>query len=129
MSLLEPIVLGGRTARNRLLFGPHVTNLGDDRAISARHVAYFERRARGGCGTIVIEEASVHPSDWPYERAPLATDCGPGWRAVADACRPHGALVIAALGHAGGQGSSAYNQRELWAPSRVPEVAFTKIEF
>ena len=127
MSLLEPIVLGGRTARNRLLFGPHVTNLGDDRAISARHVAYFERRARGGCGTIVIEEASVHPSDWPYERAPLATDCGPGWRAVADACRPPGALVIAALGHAGGQGSSAYNQRELWAPSRVPEVASREV--
>ncbi|MDQ1426274.1 MAG: hypothetical protein QOD72_3772, partial [Acidimicrobiaceae bacterium] len=27
-----------------------------------------------------------------------------------------------AVGHAGGQGSSAYSQRELWAPSRVPEV-------
>ncbi len=127
MSLLEPIVLGGRTARNRLLFGPHVTNLGVDRAISARHVAYYERRARGGCGTIVIEEASVHPSDWPYERAPLAADCGPGWRAVADACRPHGALVLAALGHAGSQGSSAYSQRELWAPSRVPEVASREV--
>ena len=31
-------------------------------------------------------------------------------------------LVLAALGHAGGQGSSAYSQRQLWAPSRVPEV-------
>jgi 2,4-dienoyl-CoA reductase (NADPH2) len=29
---------------------------------------------------------------------------------------------MAALGHSGGQGSSAYSQRELWAPSRVPEV-------
>ena len=127
MSLLEPIALGGRTARNRLLFGPHVTNLGDDRAVSARHVAYYERRARGGCGTIVIEEASVHASDWPYERAPLATDCEPGWRAVADAAHRHGALAIAALGHAGGQGSSAYSQRELWAPSRVPEVASREV--
>ena len=27
-----------------------------------------------------------------------------------------------ALDHAGGQGSSAYSQRELWAPGRVPEV-------
>ena len=31
-------------------------------------------------------------------------------------------MVLAALGHAGGQGSSAYHQRPLWAPSRVPEV-------
>jgi 2,4-dienoyl-CoA reductase (NADPH2) len=31
-------------------------------------------------------------------------------------------VVLASLGHAGGQGSSAYSQRELWAPSRVPEV-------
>ena len=64
----------------------------------------------------------MHDSDWPYERAPLASRCGDGWAAVVDACRPHGALVMASLGHAGGQGSSAYSQRELWAPSRVPEV-------
>ena len=30
--------------------------------------------------------------------------------------------MIASLDHAGGQGSSAYNQLPLWAPSRVPEV-------
>ena len=30
--------------------------------------------------------------------------------------------MVAALGHSGGQGSSAYSQLPLWAPSRVPEV-------
>ena len=74
-------------------------------------------------GSIVTETASVHPSDWPYERAPLASACGPGWRAVADGCRPHGTLVLAGLGHAGGQGSSAYSQSVLWAPSPVADVA------
>jgi mycofactocin system FadH/OYE family oxidoreductase 1 len=122
VKLLSPIGLGPLTAPNRVLFGPHVTNLGDDRALSARHVAYYERRARGGCGVIVVEEASVHPSDWPYERSPLASSCGEGWSAISAACHAHGSLAVAALGHAGGQGSSAYNQRELWAPSRVPEV-------
>ncbi len=114
----SPLVLG-----NRVMFGPHVTNLGDlDRRLTARHTAYYERRARGGCGIIVVEGASVHDSDWPYERAPLAARCVDGWAAIVAACRPHGAAVIASLDHAGGQGSSAYNQRELWAPSRVPEV-------
>jgi mycofactocin system FadH/OYE family oxidoreductase 1 len=124
MKLLEPIDLGPRTAPNRVMFGPHVTNLGDDdRRLTRRHVAYYERRARGGCGTIVVEGASVHASDWPYERAPLAARCADGWNAVVGACRPHGPLVLASLDHAGGQGSSAYSQAPLFAPGRVPEVA------
>ena len=121
-SLLDPLTIGPVTAPSRVVLGPHETNLGRGRAISERHVAYYERRARGGAGVIVVEEASVHPSDWPLERAPLASDCGPGWSAVVEACSPHGTVVLAALGHSGGQGTSHWSQRELWAPSRVPEV-------
>lgn len=121
--LLTPIDLGGITAANRVMFGPHVTNLGDDdRALTDRHVAYYRRRAQGGAGIIVIEGASVHRSDWPYERAPLAEACSAGWSAIAEVCRAAGSVVIASLDHAGGQGSSAYSQAPLWAPSRVPEV-------
>lgn len=122
MKLLEPLDLGARTAATRVMFGPHETNLGEGRAISERHVAYYARRAAGGAGIIVTEEASVHDSDWPYERCPLAALSSRGWADVAAACHPHGALVFAALGHAGGQGSSAYSQAPMWAPSRVPEV-------
>jgi 2,4-dienoyl-CoA reductase (NADPH2) len=123
MQLLTPLALGSRTAANRVVFGPHVTNLGaDDRSIPERLAAYYERRAAGGCGTIVVEGASVHPSDWPYERSLLAERCADGWSAIAGACHHHGSLVIASLDHAGGQGSSAYSQAPLWAPSRVPEV-------
>ncbi len=122
MNLLEPLSLGSARAPSRVMFGPHETNLGQHRAISARHVAYYERRAAGGCGVIVTEIASVHPSDWPYERAPLAADCGPGWSQTVAACAPHGTLVLAGLGHAGMQGSSAFSQSALWAPSRVPDA-------
>jgi 2,4-dienoyl-CoA reductase (NADPH2) len=122
MRLLEPIALGPRTARNRVVFGPHETNLGRGRRISDRHVAYYRRRAAGGAGVVIIEEASVHDSDWPYERCPLASEAVDGWAAVAAACHAEGALVFAGLGHSGGQGSSAYSQAPLWAPSRVPEV-------
>src|SRR6187397_1201890 len=128
MQILTPLTLGPRTAPNRIMFGPHVTNLGDDdRQLTARHVAYYRRRAVGGCGTVVIEGASVHPSDWPFERAPLAERCGEGWRAVAAALHEYGTLAVASLDHAGGQGSSAYSQRELWAPSRVPEVTTREV--
>ena len=118
--LAAPVVLGSRTAPSRVLFGPHETNLGRDRGLSDRHVGYYRERALGGCGVIVTETASVDDSDWPYERAPLAADCGPGWRAVVEACAP--TLVLASLGHSGGQGSSAYSQRALWAPSAVADA-------
>ena len=78
--------------------------------------------AAGGAGVIVVEEASVDDSDWPYERAPLAAHAAEGWSRISVACQDEGALVIAALGHAGGQGSSAYHQRCLLGPSGVPDV-------
>jgi 2,4-dienoyl-CoA reductase (NADPH2) len=125
--LIDPLPLAGRTASSRVLFGPHETNLGHRRGLSPRHVAYYARRAAGGAGIVVTETASVHPSDWPYERAPLAADCGPGWAATVAACRPAGALVLAGLGHTGAQGSSAWSQAALWAPSRVADVAVREV--
>ena len=123
MQLLSPLTLGPVTAPNRVMFGPIVTNLGDDdRRFTPRHTAFYRRRAEGGCGVIVTEGASVHASDWPAERLPLAERCGPGWAEIVAACHAHGSLVIASLDHSGGQGSSAYSQAPLLSPSRVPEV-------
>lgn len=115
--LAGPVTLAGRTAPSRVIFGPHETNLGRGRALSPRHTAYYQRRAAGGTGLVITETASVHESDWPYERAPLAAACPDGWREIAAACRPHGTLVLAGLGHTGLQGSSAYSQQVLWGPS------------
>jgi 2,4-dienoyl-CoA reductase (NADPH2) len=123
----DPVRLGSCSARNRFVFGPHVTNLGRKRSISERHVAYYRARAAGGVGVIVTEEASVDASDWPYERAPLASECSGGWTEVAAACHKEGALVLAAIGHAGGQGSSAYHQQALLAPSSVPDVVTREV--
>ena len=122
MLLTEPVVLAGRIAPSRVVFGPHETNLGRRRSIGERHVAYYAARAAGGCGVVVTETASVHPSDWPYERAPLAEECAGGWAEVAAACHAHGTLVLAGLGHAGSQGSSAYSQQAMWAPSAVADA-------
>lgn len=113
----------GFSAQSRVLFGPHETNLCVGRAISSAHVDYYAARARGGAGVIVTEAASVHPGDWPYERAPLASECAGGWRAIADACQPHGTLVLAGLGHTGLQGLSAFSQSALWGPASVPDPA------
>ncbi|MFD4469949.1 mycofactocin system FadH/OYE family oxidoreductase 1 [Rhodococcus sp. NPDC058505] len=120
--LTSTTTLAGRTASSRVVFGPHETNLGVGRAFSSRHTNYYEARARGGCGLIVTEVASVRADDHPYERAPLAAESESGWRDIVTACRPHGTLVLAGLGHAGLQGTSAYSQSVLWGPSPVADV-------
>jgi mycofactocin system FadH/OYE family oxidoreductase 1 len=122
MTLDSPVTIGAHRAPSRVVFGPHETNLGDGRALSDRHVAYYARRAAGGAGVIVVETASVTPNDWPYERAPLAASCVAGWRSIGQACQPFGTVVLAGIGHAGAQGSSAYSQEVMWAPSAVADV-------
>ncbi|GAY08989.1 FAD-dependent oxidoreductase [Pseudonocardia sp. N23] len=124
--LTDPWPLQGRRAPSRVLFGPHETNLGDGRAFSERHVAYYAERAAGGCGVVVTETASVHPSDHPYERAPLFSAAAAGWAVIAEACRPHGTLVLASLGHAGVQGSTAYDAPVLWTPETMDAGALVE---
>src|SRR5262249_37474197 len=74
---------------------------------------------------IVLEEAFVHPSSHPYERALRGDDPAivPAYRRLAERLHAAGALAIAQLGHAGMQGSGHVRKRVLWAPSAVPNPA------
>lgn len=122
--LFAPLKLGGKTAPNRFVFAAHQTNFAIHNRLTERHAAYYQARAAGGAGLIVLEPSAVHPSDWPYEYAvfgyePAVID---GYRRVAEAIHRHGALALAQLTHSGMQGTSHYSQRPLWGPSPVPEV-------
>src|SRR5258708_6270186 len=124
--LLDPISLGkGSRAPNRIVFAAHVTNLAGGGLPGDRMRAYYERRARGGAGVIVLEEAFVHPSSHPYDRAIRGDDPGivPAYRRLADSLHAAGSLAIAHLGHAGMQGTGHVRKTALWAPSAVPNPA------
>jgi mycofactocin system FadH/OYE family oxidoreductase 2 len=122
--LFAPLPLGRKTAPNRFVFAAHQTNFATHNRFTERHAAYYEARAAGGAGLVVLEGSVVHPSDWPYEYAVFGYDAAvvDGYRQVTDAIHRHGALALAHLTHSGMQGSSHYSQLPLWAPSPVPEV-------
>ncbi|NTU84899.1 MAG: 2,4-dienoyl-CoA reductase, partial [Chloroflexales bacterium] len=122
--LLEPLRLGGKTAPSRIVFAAHPTNFGRRNRFEDRHAAYYAARAAGGAGVIILEGSVVHPSDWPYEYAIFGYDEAviAGYRRMAEAIKPHGALALAQLSHSGMQGTSHYSQSALWGPSPVPEV-------
>nr|BBH95561.1 oxidoreductase [Thermogemmatispora argillosa] len=127
--LFQPLSIGPREARNRLIFGSHTTNFARHHLLSEQHGDYYASRAEGGVGTIVLEEHIVHPSDLPYEAALLGylPETPAALSRVSARLRAAGALTLVQLNHNGQQGVSDHHQRELWAPSAVPDVATREV--
>jgi len=123
--MFEPLKLRAKTAPNRILFGAHCTNFATDNLPNQRHAAYYAKRAAGGAGIIVLEESSIHPSDWPYEKAIKGYDerIVPRYRQVAEAVHPHEALVLAQLNHNGMQASGHVHKKVVWAASAIANPA------
>lgn len=127
--LFRPLVIGQRQAHNRIIFGSHTTNFAQHNLLSQQHTDYYAARAAGGAGMIVLEEHIVHPSDMPYEYALAGYREGTpeAIRQVARRIHEHGALAIVQLNHNGQQSTGDHNQREMWAPSAVPDVSSREV--
>ncbi|PVZ13159.1 FAD-dependent oxidoreductase [Actinomycetospora cinnamomea] len=130
MSVLgEPVRLGPRVVRNRIVLPAHLTNAAVARRPTPQHAAYYGARAAGGAGLVITEEQSVDSADRPYEKLVDGTDPAvvPGYRAIADAVHAHGALVLAQLGHNGGQSSSLYSRAPVDGTSDEPDPMFREV--
>lgn len=125
----DPVRLGPRVARNRIVFPAHLTNAAIARRPTPQHAAYYGARAAGGAGLVITEEQSVDPADRPYEKLVDGTDRAvvPGYRAIADAVHRHGALVVAQLGHNGGQSSSIYSRAPVDGADDEPDPMFREV--
>ena len=118
--LFEPIRIGKREARNRVMRLATTTNTGEDGVATERTVAHYRRIAHGGAGIIVTESMRVHSSNAGRDHAMLLyrKEIVPGLERVAEAVRAEGALLIAQLNH-GGRQHHANEIPTLWAPSAV----------
>jgi 2,4-dienoyl-CoA reductase (NADPH2) len=128
--LWSPLRLGPVTVRNRIVFSAHLTNYATQAGRpSEQHAAYYEARAAGGAGLIITEEHSTHPTDWPYEKLihGFHRDVIPGYRRITDAVHRHRVPIFAQLNHNGGQASSMYTRRPVWAPSAVADPLFREV--
>jgi mycofactocin system FadH/OYE family oxidoreductase 2 len=127
--LWSPLQLGPVTVRNRLVFSAHLTNYARDGRPTEQHAAYYAARAAGGVGLIITEEHSTHPTDWPYEKLIHGFDREviPGYRQITEAVHRHRTPIFAQINHNGGQGSSMYSRRPVWAPSPVADPLFREV--
>lgn len=119
--LFTPIRICTTIIPNRIVFAAHLTNLAEENLAGPRLTAYYTERAKGGCGLIITEEQSVHPSDWAYQKLIHGFDPHviPGYKRMTRAVHEHGTRIFAQINHNGMQASSMYSRRPVLGPSSM----------
>ncbi len=125
--LLKPLKIGPMTIKNRVIFGPHVTNhWSSDFLATPRAKAYYEERARGGVGMIIVGAASVDgTADYnPFTQPGMWKDeVIPGLKEITDTVHKYGTKICQQLLHPGvhqiPDRSPEYPSR---APSQIPAI-------
>lgn len=102
-TLSQPIQIGSRTISNRMVMGPMAVNAPDaNGAPSEQTFAFFEARARGGIGMIIVGGATSSRRSWdesPFRPVLRLDEDGdlPGLRRLADTVHAHGVPIIAEM--------------------------------
>jgi 2,4-dienoyl-CoA reductase-like NADH-dependent reductase (Old Yellow Enzyme family) len=133
--LFSPWEIRNTTIKNRVVFPPTCPSWVSDPwngLFTDQAVAYYEERARGGVGLIIIGATHVHPSSImaPLLMPQLFDDRNiDPLRQVADAVHRHGCRLAIQLWHSGVRGfptfkqESTYDLDATWytlSPSQVP---------
>jgi 2,4-dienoyl-CoA reductase (NADPH2) len=121
--LLSPGWLGALELRNRIALCPMGTNLGEpDGTVGDRQAAWFEARARGGAGLVLVGSVSVAYPAGSYDARQVACSSDehlPGLQGLVGDVHRHGAAVAAQLVHDGGNSLLDIAEgRPLLVPSR-----------
>jgi mycofactocin system FadH/OYE family oxidoreductase 2 len=118
--------MGRAMLTNRICFMAHRTNFGHQGRLTDRHVAYYQRRAQGGCGLITIGELSISPNDMPYASliAAYTPEVVADFQKLTRAIHHYDTRVFAQLGHHGFQSSGHITRQAVWAPSAIADIAF-----
>lgn len=99
--LFEPTSIGRMQVKNRIVMPPMGTcYAGEDGAVSRRMLDYYEARARGGVGLIIVEGSAPSLQCTMPRQASLGDDRFIlGWRRLVDAVHRHGASVAIQIMH------------------------------
>jgi 2,4-dienoyl-CoA reductase-like NADH-dependent reductase (Old Yellow Enzyme family) len=121
--LFEPVTIGHKRLRNRIVFGAHTVNMSAEGLPTDRHFGYYRERARGGAAMIVVEPHPAHRTG-VLTRGNFRTDDGviPYFRRITDECHGHGAVMIHQIYHVGGHGDQDNSWEPYWSPSGFPSL-------
>ncbi len=124
--LFSPLKLGKIQLPNRICLLAHRTNFGRDGFLNDRHIAYYQRRAQGGCGLIIVGELAIHPDDRPWESLIdiQGKSAKSDLRKLTDAVHDFDTCIFAQLNHHGFQSSGHITRKSIWGPSATSDIVF-----
>lgn len=103
--MFEPITVQRMQVKNRIAMMPMGTNFaGKEGSISQKHIDYYESRAKGGVGLIIVENACVDFPSGANGTTQLRIDEDsniPGLAELCERVHAYGACIAVQINHAG----------------------------
>lgn len=109
--IFQPLTLRGMTMRNRVAMMPMGSDFaGHNGELSDEHIKYYELRARGGTGLIIVENICVKYPEGSNGTTQLRLDKDcyiPRMFTLTEACHRQGACIGVQINHAGASAMSS----------------------
>ena len=125
--IFEPLTIKRTTIKNRIAMTPMGTNYGETSGeMSNRHMGYYNQRAKGGTGLIILENANVEYPVGSNGTSQIRIDHDsfmPRFYQLVEMLHKSGATVAIQINHAGASASSARTGMETVSSSNIPTKA------
>ena len=125
--IFEPLTIRRMTMKNRIMMTPMGTNYGEQSGeMSFLHINYYEQRAKGGTGLIMVENASVDSPEGSNGTTQLRIDHDnylPRLFKLTETIHKHGTCIGIHINHAGASAQSARTNMQSVSASDVPSKA------
>lgn len=122
--LFEPITIRRMTVKNRISMAPMGTNYGEQNGeMSFLHMDYYEQRALGGAGLIIVENASVDSPQGSNGTTQLRIDHDnyiPRLYKLCETVHQHGACIAIQINHAGASAVESRINMQPVSSSNIP---------
>ncbi|SKB95698.1 2,4-dienoyl-CoA reductase [Lachnospiraceae bacterium] len=122
--IFEPFTVRRMTLKNRTVMTPMGTNFGEQTGeMSFRHIAYYEQRAKGGTGLLIVENVCVDHPLGSNGTTQLRIDLDnfiPRLYLLTETAHKHGSCIAVQLNHAGASAMSSRIGSQPVSASDVP---------
>ena len=122
--IFSPMTIRHMTVKNRIVMMPMGTNFGEQNGeMSFLHIHYYEQRAKGGTGLLIVENASVDSPQGSNGTTQLRIDSDnyiPRLYKLCENVHKHGACIAIQINHAGASAMSSRIGMQPVSASDVP---------
>lgn len=126
-NIFEPLTIRRMTMKNRIMMTPMGTNYGEQSGeMSFLHINYYEQRAKGGTGLIMVENASVDSPEGSNGTTQLRIDHDnylPRLFKLTETIHKHGTCIGIQINHAGASAQAARTGMQPVSASDIPSKA------